>query len=105
MLTFEKVLEIFEKEQIVEHVKKIGEYLSRRLDELADQKDCVTERRGRGLMQGLAVTKPFAEINRRALEEGLLVISAEGNVVRLLPPLIIEEKHVDEMIRKLDRAL
>lgn len=100
-----KVLEIFEKEQIVEHVKKIGEYLSRRLDELADQKDCVTERRGRGLMQGLAVTKPFAEINRRALEEGLLVISAEGNVVRLLPPLIIEEKHVDEMIRKLDRAL
>lgn len=100
-----KVLEIFEKEQVVEHVKKIGKYLSRRLDELADQKECVTERRGRGLMQGLAVTKPFAEINRRALEEGLLVISAEGNVVRLLPPLIIEEKHVDEMIRKLDRAL
>lgn len=100
-----KVLEIFEKEQIVEHVKRVGEYLSRRLDELADQKDCVTERRGRGLMQGLAVTKPFAEINRRALEEGLLVIPAEGNVVRLLPPLIIEEKHVDEMICKLDRAL
>lgn len=100
-----KVLEIFEKEQIVEHVKRVGEYLSRRLDELADQKDCVTERRGRGLMQGLAVTKPFAEINRRALEEGLLVIPAEGNVVRLLPPLIIEEKHVDEMIQKLNKAL
>lgn len=100
-----KVLEIFEKEQIVEHVKKVGIYLSRRLDELADKKDCVTGRRGTGLMQGLAVTKPFAQINQRALEEGLLIIPAEGNVVRLLPPLIIEEKHVDEMIQKLDKAL
>ncbi len=100
-----KVLEIFEKEQIVEHVKKVGKYLSRRLEELADKKDCVTGRRGTGLMQGLAVTKPFAQINQRALEEGLLIIPAEGNVVRLLPPLIIEEKHVDEMIQKLDKAL
>lgn len=100
-----KVLEIFEKEHIVEHVKKIGAYLSSRLDELAEKSDCVTERRGKGLMQGLAITKPFAEVNQCALEEGLLVISAEGNVVRLLPPLIIEEKHVDEMIQKLEKAL
>lgn len=100
-----KVLEIFEREHIVEHVKKTGAYLSSRLDELVDQKECVTERRGKGLMQGLVVTKPFAEVNRRALEEGLLVISAEGNVIRLLPPLIIEEKHVDEMIQKLEKAL
>ena len=56
-------------------------------------------------MQGLVLTKPFGEVNLRALEEGLLVISAEGNVLRLLPPLIIEEKHVDEMIKKLERAL
>ena len=100
-----KVLEIFEKEQIVEHVKKVGAYLSSRLDELAEKMDCVTQRRGKGLMQGLAVTKPFAEVCQCALEEGLLVISAEGNVIRLLPPLIIEEKHVDEMIRKLEKAL
>ena len=100
-----KVLEIFEKEQIVEHVKKIEPYLTARLDELTEKTDCILERRGKGLMQGLVLTKPFAEVNRRALEEGLLVISAEGNVLRLLPPLIIEEKHVDEMIEKLKRAL
>ena len=100
-----KVLEIFEKEQIVEHVKKIEPYLTARLDELTEKTDCILERRGKGLMQGLVLTKPFAEVNRRALEEGLLVISAEGNVLRLLPPLIIEEKHVDEMIEKLERAL
>ena len=89
----------------MEHVQKIEPYLTSRLDELTEKTDCILERRGKGLMQGLVLTKPFAEVNRRALEEGLLVISAEGNVLRLLPPLIIEEKHVDEMIEKLKRAL
>lgn len=100
-----KVLEIFEKEKIVEHVKKVSPYLTARLDELAEKTECVLERRGKGLMQGLVVTKPFAEVNQKALEEGLLILSAEGNVLRLLPPLIIEEKHIDEMIEKLEKAL
>lgn len=100
-----KVLEIFEKEQIVAHVKKIEPYFCARLDELAEKLDCVVERRGKGLMQGLVITKPFAAVNQKALEEGLLVISAEGNVVRLLPPLIVEEAHIDEMICKLEKAL
>ena len=100
-----KVLEIFEKENIVEHVKAVGPYLSARLDELTEKTDCILERRGKGLMQGLVLTKPFAEVNLRALEEGLLVLPAEGNVLRLLPPLIIEEKHVDEMIEKLEKIL
>ena len=100
-----KVMEIFEKEQIVEHVKQVSPYLIQRLDELVKRLDCVVERRGKGLMQGLVVTRPFAEIHQKALEEGLLVISAEGNVVRLLPPLIVEEKHIDEMIEKLEKAL
>lgn len=100
-----KVLEIFEKEKIVEHVKKVSPYLTARLDELAEKTECVLERRGKGLMQGLAITKPFAEVNQKALEEGLLILSAEGNVLRLLPPLIIEEKHIDEMIEKLEKAL
>ncbi len=100
-----KVLEIFKKDKIVDHVKKVGSYLTARLDELTEKTDYIVERRGKGLMQGLVLTKPFAEVNQRALEEGLLVISAEGNVLRLLPPLIIEEKHVDEMIEKLEKAL
>ncbi len=99
------VLEIFEKDQIVEHVNKVAPYLRARLDELAARTDCILECRGKGLMQGLAVTKSFAEVNQRALEEGLLILSAEGGVIRLLPPLIIEEKHVDEMIQKLEKAL
>ena len=56
-------------------------------------------------MQGIALTKPVAEVNSRAIEEGVLVIQAHGNVLRFVPPLIVEEKHIDEMIDKLRRAL
>ncbi len=99
------VLDIFEKEKIVEHVNQIAPYLTKRLEELVEKLDCVTEHRGKGLIQGLVVTRPFAEVNKNAIEEGLLIISAEGNVIRLVPPLIIEKRHVDEMIEKLEHAL
>ena len=99
------VIEIFEREDIVGHVNKVAPYLTKRLDELVKEVDCVTERKGKGLMQGIALTKPVAEVNSRAIEEGLLVIQAHGNVLRFVPPLIVEEKHIDEMIDKLRRAL
>nr|WP_294490810.1 aspartate aminotransferase family protein [uncultured Mediterraneibacter sp.] len=100
-----KVIEIFERDDIVGHVNRVAPYLTRRLDELVKELDCVTGRRGKGLMQGLVITKPLAEVNQRTIEEGLLVIQAQGNVIRFVPPLIVEEKHIDEMIVRLKRAL
>ncbi len=100
-----KVLDIFEKEQIVEHVKEISVYLERRLDELVEEYDFLEMRRGKGLMQGLVVTgRPVGEMINQALENGLIVISAGSNVLRLLPPLVIEKEHVDEMIEKLKKS-
>ena len=100
-----KVIEIFEREDIVGHVNQVAPYLTKRLDELVDEMDCVTEGRGKGLMQGLVLSKPAGEVISRAIAEGLLVIQAEGNVLRFVPPLIVEEKHIDEMIGKLKKAL
>lgn len=100
-----KVIEIFEKEDIIGHVNKVAPYLTKRLDELVQEVGCVAERKGKGLMQGIVLTKPVAEVNSRVIEEGLLVIQAHGNVLRFVPPLIVEEKHIDEMIDKLRRAL
>lgn len=100
-----KVIEIFEKEDIIGHVNKVAPYLTKRLDELVQEVGCVAERKGKGLIQGIVLTKPVAEVNSRAIEEGLLVIQAHGNVLRFVPPLIVEEKHIDEMIDKLRRAL
>ena len=99
------MLGIFERDHIVDHVNKVAPYLTRRLDELAGELDCVVKRKGKGLMQGLELAVPAAEVNRRCVEDGLLVIQAEGNVLRFVPPLIVEEKHIDEMIAKLKKAL
>ena len=104
-MAVKKVVEICEKEKIVEHVRKIAPYLTKRLDELVEEMDCVTERRGKGLIQGIVVKKPAGEVINRAIEEGLLIISAKGNVLRFVPSLIIEKEHIDEMIEKLKRAL
>lgn len=100
-----KVLDIFEKDKIVEHVKEVSVYLEGQLDALVEEFDFLETRRGRGLMQGLVVTgRPVGEIVSKALENGLVVISAGGNVLRMLPPLVIEKEHVDEMIEKLKKS-
>ena len=100
-----EVLEIFEEEQIIAHVQEISTYLEKKLDSLVANNKFVETRRGKGLMQGLVLTKPVGEVIKKAMEQGLIVISAGGNVLRLVPPLTITESHVDEMIEKLEKAL
>ena len=98
------VLDIFEEEDILGHVKEITPYLEAKLDSLTEELDCVLEK-GEGLIQGIVLKQPVAEVCTKAMEEGLLVIQAQGNVLRLVPPLIVEKEHVDEMIEKLKKAL
>ncbi|MDE6956671.1 MAG: aspartate aminotransferase family protein [Lachnospiraceae bacterium] len=100
-----EVLKIFEEEQILEHVQKITIYLEERLEKLTAENPNVEARRGMGLMQGLVLKKPVQEVIAKCMEEGLIVISAGGNVLRLLPPLVIMREHVDEMMQKLEKAL
>ncbi|MDD7404118.1 MAG: aspartate aminotransferase family protein [Butyribacter sp.] len=91
-----KVYEIFEKEHIVEHAAKAGEYFYQKLQALAQKYPShITQIRGKGLLLGMEVTCKPADIMQKALEKGLIVLSAGSNVVRFAPPLIIEEKHID----------
>ncbi len=99
------VLDIYEEKQIVNHVKEISAYLEAKLDELVEKYDCLTARRGMGLMQGVVSTIAPGKIAAKALENGLIVISAGSDVIRLVPPLVIEKEHVDEMIVKLESTL
>ncbi len=99
------VLEIFEEEQIVAHVNEVSSYLSQKLEELVQKYDCIKERRGKGLIQGIELTKPVGEVVKKALDAGLVIISAKGNTIRFVPPLIVEKQHIDEMIEKLEIAL
>lgn len=101
----EAVLDIFEEEKILEHVSEVSAYLEEKLELLVQNYPCVEARRGKGLMQGLVLTCPVGEVVKRAMDQGLIVISASGNVLRMVPPLVIRKEHVDEMILKLEKAL
>ena len=99
------VFDIFEKEKIVDHVQQVSAYLEKRLDELVEKYEFLTVRRGKGLMQGLVVSgRPVGEIVQQALKNGLLVITAGSDVLRMVPPLVITEADVDEMIEKLEKS-
>ena len=100
------MLELFEKRKIVDHVKEMGEYLTKKLNFLADRYPVITGRRGTGLIQGLEFSVPVASIvNQALIEQKLVLISAGANVIRFVPPLVIEKEHVDEMVKKLEEIL
>lgn len=100
-----KTLEIMEHNHITEHVKKVSDYLWERLEKLKEKHTSILDHRGIGLMQGLQMSLPVGEVSKNVLKEGLILITAGSNVLRFLPPLIIEERHVDEMAAMLDRIL
>ena len=100
------VFEQFEKLDLLSHVKDVAAYLEEKLDELAAKHECIKERRGKGLMQGLELTgKPVGEVITAAREKGLLVISAEHNVLRMLPPLVITKEDIDKAVSIIDSCL
>ncbi len=101
----EKVLDIFEKDGILNNVREVSVYLEEQLDELVSTCDNMEFRRGSGLMQGIVCKKPVADIINKALDEGLVLINAGQNILRFLPPLIICKQDVDEMIAKLKKCI
>ena len=99
------VLDIFEKRDIPGHAAKVGAYLEQKLDELKEKHEQIVDRRGLGLMQGLEFSCPVGDIIKECLSNGLILINAGANIIRFVPPLVIEEKDVDEMIEILEAAL
>lgn len=97
------VLDIFEEDKILEHVKELTPYLEEKLESLKDKyPDKITERRGKGFMQGLELSVPVGEVVKKGQAAGVLTISAGSNVLRMVPPLVIEKEHIDELVAKLD---
>lgn len=97
-----KVFEIFGKEDVLGHVQETTPYLVEKLTELAGRHECIREVRGMGFMQGMELAVPAGNVVAEALKEGLVLIPAGTDVIRFVPPLIAEKKHIDEMYRILD---
>ncbi len=100
-----KMLDLFEENDIIGHVQKIAPCLEQCLNELVSEFDFVKARRGRGLMQGLECSVPVGGVISGCLEKGLVLINAGSNILRFVPPLVIEKEHVDEMAEILRTVL
>ena len=87
------------------HVREIGAHFKSRLQELAAHHDFVSGVRGKGLMLGLELTIPGGDFVVQAQRRGLLMNCTAGNILRFLPPFVIERRHVDEAVRILDDTL
>ncbi len=100
-----RMIDLFEENHILEHVREISACLEEKLDDLVKRCDFIKERRGCGLMQGLECRDAVGTVIDRALKAGLILINAGPSVIRLLPPLVIEREHVDEMMEILETCL
>ncbi len=100
-----KVIDLFEKKNILVNVKETGAYLEACLDGLAEEFDCVKTRRGVGLLQGLVFDRPVGEIITKAMDKGLVLINAGSDIIRFVPPLVITKEHVDDMMKILRESI
>lgn len=97
------VLEKVSQPQFLRHVAEVGDYLIERLEEI--NSPLITDVRGQGLIAGIELSVPAAPLVRKGYDHGLLVINAGDNVIRFVPPLVVEKHHVDSMIDKLTAVL
>lgn len=99
------VLDIYEQSDLLDHVQAVSSYLEAKLDELVRDYPCVKERRGMGLMQALELDRPVKDVIAKTQDLGLIIITAGANVLRFLPPLVVDKKQIDEMIGLLKSSL
>ena len=99
------VLDQYEALGITEHVLKTAPYLEKKLDELVAKYDFCELRRGRGFMQGVVCRGPVKDVIAKAMDRGLILINAGSDIIRILPPLIVTEKDIDEMVSILGQAI
>ena len=92
------VLDTLESDNLLAHADKVGQAMLDRLHAQLDDLDGVIEVRGRGLMIGIELNRPCAELVKRALDAGLLINVTRDKVVRLLPPLVISQAEADELV-------
>jgi acetylornithine/N-succinyldiaminopimelate aminotransferase len=100
-----KVLEVIERPGFLAHVREVGAYFQQRFLELQQELPVIQEVRGDGLMLAVELSVPAKSVVQKALEAGFLINCTQANVLRFLPPLIIEKFHVDALLAALGPIL
>ncbi len=99
-----EVAKIFTEEKIVEHCLEIGGYFKNRLLELKGRYDCVVDVRGMGLHLGMELNLEGEPVVYKCLEKGFLINCVQGNVLRFVPPLIVQKDDIDALVDCLDEV-
>ncbi len=99
------VLDTMREEGLVERARDMGERLRGRLGEALRGLNCVREVRGKGPMIGIELDRPCTELVGRALARRLLINVAADRVIRLLPPLIIDDREIDIIVATLHELI
>ncbi len=106
MVVAKAAVDIISREDFLEHVRTAGLYLKQRLASVVDaHPDVVAEVRGEGLLAGVRCIVPNGDVVTALRNNGVLSAAAGDNVVRLLPPLTITEREIDEAVTRIDAAL
>lgn len=98
-------LDVITSDGFLDHVTKMGKYATEQLQAIEKKYSIIKEVRGKGLIIGCEIDQDVSSIVLKAIENGILLNVALGNIVRLLPPLIVEKEMIDIFIDFLDSRL
>lgn len=99
------VLKTMERQKIVDHCAEIGQYFRERLLQLKDRHDGVVNVRGLGLLLGMELNRDGAPVVEACLKKGFVINCVQGNTLRFVPPLIVQQAEIDGLIQCLDDIL
>ncbi len=99
------VIEAIDEENLLTRAEQMGQYLRERLDALKGRHAVIDHVRGIGLMVGVQLTQPGAEIVQRCLDRGLRINCTQGDVLRLMPSMVVTREEIDQAITILDEVL
>jgi acetylornithine/N-succinyldiaminopimelate aminotransferase len=100
-----EVVTIMEQEGIVEKGRTVGSYFKDKLEELAGRHTMIADVRGKGLLLGMRLDGDGDAIVKKCMQKGFLINCIQGNILRFVPPLIIQEKEIDALVECLDEIL
>ena len=100
-----KFLEILQRHEFLEHVRAVGSYFKNQLLSLQNELPVIRQVRGQGLMIAAELSIPGKEIVQQGVEAGVLFNCTQEQVLRFLPPLVIQRQHVDHLIEVLHSIL
>ena len=98
-------LKTISEENIVEHAREIGDYFKQKLFDLKDRRECILDVRGMGLLLGMKLKVQGGPIVTACMERGFLINCIQENILRFIPPLIIQKNQIDQLVTCLDEVM